>query len=94
MEGKQVKLSLARRLPAPYVGNPWGYNFECCDTITNPPPDVCGSLPCIASFWSGTGYVVQCSDGFSKTGGRPGACSYHGGNYAISRVAPSSGWST
>jgi hypothetical protein len=34
----------------------------------------------IPNFQHGTGTIVQCKDGtFSHSGGRPGACSYHGG---------------
>jgi len=44
--------------------NPWGYNFDCCSLITS------HFFPCIASFWSGTGYVVECADTmYSKSGG-------------------------
>ena len=61
--------------------NPWGYNF--CGRggyITNPPSDFCSYFDCIDNFPNGKGYVVQCIDGrFSKSGGRQGACSYHGG---------------
>lgn len=59
--------------------NPWGYNFECCTLITNPPPEFCNYFPCIASFSSGTGYVVECGDGmYSRSGGISGVCSTHG----------------
>jgi hypothetical protein len=61
--------------------NPYGYNFCGGSYITNPPSDVCSYLSCIANFWNGVGYVEQCQDGmFSKSGGRSGSCSYHGGN--------------
>jgi hypothetical protein len=34
----------------------------------------------IPNYDNGTGYRVQCADGmWSQSGGRPGACSYHGG---------------
>lgn len=46
----------------------------------SPPWDFCTFTPCIASFWNGRGYVVQCGDGlYSKSGGIQGACSSHGG---------------
>lgn len=61
-------------------GNPWGYNFTCCHPITSPPSSFCSYFSCISSFWSGSGYVVECVDGkFSKSGGISGACSTHGG---------------
>jgi hypothetical protein len=42
--------------------------------------DFCSSHSCIDSFDDGTGYIVQCADGeWSHSGGRPGACSDHGG---------------
>ena len=64
----------------PYC-NPWGYNFTPGNLIYSPPGDFCGYFPCIPSFWNSTnGYVVECNDGdFSHSGGRSGACSYHGG---------------
>jgi len=40
----------------------------------------CAKHSCIANFSNGSGYVVQCQDGmWSHSGGRPGACSGHGG---------------
>lgn len=64
--------------PAP--ANPWGYNFDCCTLITNPPPTFCSSFPCIATFSNGTGYVVECGDGmYSLSGGKSGVCSGHSG---------------
>jgi hypothetical protein len=52
---------------APSAPSPSGGPF--CDTNT-----------CIDNFENGTGYIVQCADGeWSHSGGRPGACSYHGG---------------
>jgi hypothetical protein len=40
----------------------------------------CDTHDCIPNFDNGTGYIVQCKDGmWSHSGGRPGACSYHGG---------------
>jgi hypothetical protein len=61
--------------------NPYGYNF--CGRgglITNPKPDVCVYFDCIPNFDNGTGYMVECHDAmYSMSGGRQGACSYHGG---------------
>ena len=49
----------------------------------------CGTHPCIANFDNGVGYIVQCSDGmWSHSGGRPGACSYHGGESGTSYGGP------
>jgi hypothetical protein len=40
----------------------------------------CDTHQCIDNFDNGTGYIVECNDGeWSHSGGRPGACSYHGG---------------
>jgi hypothetical protein len=61
-------------------GNPWGYNFSCCQFIVSPPGNICSYFSCIGSFWNGSGYVVECVDStFSKSGGISGACSSHGG---------------
>jgi hypothetical protein len=67
--------------PAP--PNPWGYNYDSGALIYNPPSNFCSYFACIASFWNGVGYVVQCLDGtFSLSGGRTGVCSSgHGGFY-------------
>lgn len=63
------------------AGNPWGYNFCGGSFIAAPPANFCAYFSCIASFWNGVGYVMQCADGmFSKSGGRSGSCSSHGGN--------------
>ena len=60
--------------------NPWGYNFCRGGYIDSPAAGFCSYFDCIANFPNGHGYVVQCVDGmFSKSGGRQGACSYHGG---------------
>jgi hypothetical protein len=60
--------------------NPWNYNFCGGNLITAPESSFCSYFSCISSFWNGTGYVVQCTDGtFSKSGGHSGVCSYHGG---------------
>lgn len=62
--------------------NPWGYNFCAGSLIYSPPSNFCSYFACIASFWNGVGYVIQCQDFmFSKSGGRSGSCSQHGGNY-------------
>ena len=64
--------------PAP--PNPWGFNFDGGSLISSPPSTFCNYFNCIASFWNGVGYVVQCVDStFSLSGGRTGVCSQHGG---------------
>ena len=46
----------------------------------SPPGNICNYFNCIASFWDGSGYMTECSDGtYSMSGGHSGACSYHGG---------------
>lgn len=61
--------------------NPYGYNFCGGSRIDDPKPDVCSYFDCIDNFWNGKGYMMQCQDGtVSMSGGRPGSCSYHGGN--------------
>lgn len=61
--------------------NPFGYNF--CGRggyIYSPDGSVCSYFHCIANFHNGTGYMVECHDGtYSMSGGKRGACSYHGG---------------
>jgi hypothetical protein len=61
--------------------NPYGYNF--CgrgSLIFNPAAGICNYFSCIGNFANGVGYLEQCRDGmFSMSGGRRGACSYHGG---------------
>lgn len=61
--------------------NPWGYNFCGGNFIYSPPGNFCSYFNCIPSFWKSTnGYVDECQDGtYSHSGGRQGACSYHGG---------------
>jgi hypothetical protein len=61
--------------------NPWGYNFCNGPLIKSPPGSFCSYFNCIGSFWKSTsGYVDECRDGmYSHSGGRSGACSYHGG---------------
>jgi hypothetical protein len=62
-------------------GNPWGYDFNPGDVIASPPGDFCAYFACIASFWSGNGYVMECQDQtYSKSGGIRGSCSRHGGD--------------
>jgi hypothetical protein len=40
----------------------------------------CESHACIDNFDNGDGYKVQCADGtWSHSGGKSGACSWHGG---------------
>jgi hypothetical protein len=59
------------------TGSPAGSSTPDSGTGT---ADFCATHPCIDNFDNGTGYVVQCADGeWSHSGGRPGACSYHGG---------------
>ena len=70
--------------PFNYCGapvNPWHYNFCSGNVIYAVPSDFCSYFPCIPSFWKSTnGYAEECMDGkYSHSGGRPGACSYHGG---------------
>jgi len=60
--------------------NPWNYNFCGGAQIPNPPAQFCNYFNCIASFWNGNGYVVECADAtYSKSGGLSGVCSRHGG---------------
>jgi hypothetical protein len=70
--------------------NPWGYNFIPTGgtKIMAPPTAFCsyfaciGSPPSYTSFWTGQGYVVECKDTkFSKSGGTPGSCMQHGGDF-------------
>lgn len=79
--GRYVSLVVSKGpQPGPY-GNPWGYNFDCCHLIYNPPSNFCDYFYCMGYFWSGNGYVMQCADGwFGKSGGIQGSCSSHGGN--------------
>ncbi len=61
--------------------NPDGYNF--CGRgglIYTFPSDFCNYFDCIANYPNGAGYIDECSDEtYSHSGGRPGACSHHGG---------------
>lgn len=64
------------------AANPWGYTFCAGQVISAPPSNFCSYFHCIASFWNGRGYVMECTDtAFSKSGGISGSCSQHGGNY-------------
>jgi hypothetical protein len=50
------------------------------DTGSEAASDFCSTHDCIPNYDEGTGSTVQCSDGtWSHSGGRPGACSWHGG---------------
>ncbi len=63
-------------------GNPWGYDFNPGNLIYSPPSAFCSYFNCIASFWKGSGYVIECNDAtYSKSGGRSGSCSHHGGDW-------------
>jgi len=63
-------------------GNPWCYDFSPGNVISHPPATFCQYFSCISSFWSGQGYVMECQDTmYSKSGGRSGSCSHHGGNW-------------
>jgi len=45
-----------------------------------PPANICTYFKCISYFPHGKGYMAQCRDMMvSMSGGRRGACSYHGG---------------
>lgn len=49
-------------------------------SASTPAPDPDESGDEIPNYDNGTGYRVQCADGmYSQSGGRPGACSGHGG---------------
>ncbi len=61
--------------------NPYGYNF--CGRgalVYSPPSNICSYFACIGNFSNGVGYMEECVDGMvSMSGGRQGACSFHGG---------------
>ena len=84
-EHRSIRVIIAKPEPLPpcgVFGNPWCYTFEGGSYISRPPADFCLYFDCISSFWSGSGYVIECRDGwFSKSGGISGSCSYHGGNW-------------
>jgi hypothetical protein len=45
-----------------------------------PNPNFCDTHYCIPNFNNGVGVITQCNDGeWSRSGGRQGACSWHGG---------------
>ena len=90
--GRRIKFKIARPLPRPLDGNPWGYNFRCCTFIRDPPPEFCSYFECVPYFSSGDGWVIQCGDrAFSQSGkgyfvddpvsDSPGTCFGHGGRY-------------
>ncbi len=43
--------------------NPWGYNLCHGLKITSAPAAFCSFFTCVAQFWSGSGYIVECSSG-------------------------------
>ncbi|GAA4570069.1 hypothetical protein GCM10023176_27920 [Micromonospora coerulea] len=60
--------------------NPYGYNYCGGSYVDDPAADVCSYFDCVATFWDGNGYVVQCNDGLvSMTGVPRGPCADHGG---------------
>lgn len=60
----------------------WGDNFTNGHVIHSPPGTFCNYFKCIANFWNGKGYVMECQDAtYSKSGGISGSCSHHGGNW-------------
>jgi hypothetical protein len=68
-------------IPGAVNCNPWGYNFSPGNLIYTPPAGFCSYFTCISSFGNGSGYIVQCQDDmFSKSGGKQGSCSRHGGD--------------
>jgi hypothetical protein len=74
----------ARTPVLPTCGAPANpYHLNLCGRghlVYNPPSGVCGYFSCIENFPNGSGYMVECNDHmYSMSGGRRGACSYHGG---------------
>lgn len=60
--------------------NSTAYDETSCDGGGTDNDSFCDTHSCIDNFDNETGYIVQCNDGeWSHSGGRPGACSYHGG---------------
>jgi hypothetical protein len=63
------------------------HDVGAADTVAPATADTgsfCSTHTCIDNFDNGTGYIVQCADGeWSQSGGRPGACSYHGGETGV-----------
>lgn len=65
--------------------NPWGLT-DCSGGSTvyqsNLPSGVCSVFDCIGNFPNGKGYMEECVDHtYTMSGGRSGACSYHGGEW-------------
>lgn len=61
--------------------NPWCYDFNPGNYITNPPSAFCSYFTCVSTFWTATrGYVAQCvNSSYTHSGGVSGACSRDGG---------------
>jgi hypothetical protein len=69
--------------------NQWGFNFGCCDQISNPPSSFCSVFKCVARFHGGTGVVEECGDGlYTKAGGTAKACEKHGGQWRLLLAPP------
>jgi hypothetical protein len=65
---------------APVLAASGGLGGDSSSSIGGSGDDFCSTHTCIADFEDGTGYTVQCADGtWSQSGGKPGACSWHGG---------------
>lgn len=65
--------------PTGVNGNPWGYDFNPGNLITNPPANFCHYFNCIPTFHAPDdpdgGYIVECQDGtYSQSGGESGSC--------------------
>jgi len=66
--------------PCGAPSNPFRYTFCGGSQIYSTPATFCTYFNCISTFSSGIGYVIQCQDlTFSRSGGRQGSCSTHGG---------------
>jgi hypothetical protein len=79
-----IWFTVARRIPTSVFGNPWGYNWNCCRFIRDPPSAFCSYFKCVPNFSSGTGWVIQCEDRtFSQSGTEfnRGSCSQRDGVY-------------
>jgi hypothetical protein len=82
--GRSVSLVIAKPAPSSVNGNPWGFNFSCCSFIyqAQTPGSFCSYFRCEGSFFTETGYIVECQDGtYGHAGGISGSCSSHGGNW-------------
>jgi hypothetical protein len=56
------------------------FSLAAAPACGSQPNGFCAHHDCIDNFTNGSGYIVQCQDGmWSHSGGRPGACSGHGG---------------